>query len=468
MLASPVVVPLPGVGVDKLGHRLAQLEREAQAAAALVELTTHLALAATLDDACRQLAGEIQACTGVTTVAIGLLTRGRGNCRLKAVSGMPDFDVQGDLAARLQAALAECCLNKTLTSVPASCASEGLTIAAQVELGPTLRVPLCAGEKVVGAVLCMAAPERIADPELRHFLQAASEPLGAGLTMLERSVAPAWATRLSRWFTQGKLLRKRLIIPLAMALCLTLAVPLPYKVTCDCQVQPVVRRYVSAPYAGIFEKSLVKPGDMVHKDQVLAVLDGRELRWELAGLAADQQRAAKSRDMNMATGKAAAAQIDKLEMERLEHRRQLLLNRTEHLEIRSPVDGIVVSGDLERAEGAPLTVGQTLFEIAPLQRMIAELSILDDEIAHVGQGQEVKVAFDAYPDSRWPSTLDRIHPRSETRDEANVFIGEVPLENPVGALRPGMKGQATIVTPARSLAWILFHKPWERIAGWLW
>jgi hypothetical protein len=35
------------------------------------------------------------------------------------------------------------------------------------------------------------------------------------------------------------------------------------------------------------------------------------------------------------------------------------------------------------------------------------------------------------------------------------------LDNSDGWLRPGLKGTARIVTPRRSLAWILFHKPWD-------
>ena len=63
-------------------------------------------------------------------------------------------------------------------------------------------------------------------------------------------------------------------------------------------------------------------------------MDGREIRWELAGLTADQERARKSRDVNMAGGKTAAAQIDQLEADRQQVRARLLEERLEHLEVR--------------------------------------------------------------------------------------------------------------------------------------
>ena len=48
-----------------------------------------------------------------------------------------------------------------------------------------------------------------------------------------------------------------------------------------------------APFDGVFEKSLVRPGDVVNKNQKLAQMDGRELRMELAGVVADYHRARK-------------------------------------------------------------------------------------------------------------------------------------------------------------------------------
>ena len=39
-------------------------------------------------------------------------------------------------------------------------------------------------------------------------------------------------------------------------------VPVRYKVWCSCQVQPVVRRFVAAPYDGKLEKTFVEPGDV--------------------------------------------------------------------------------------------------------------------------------------------------------------------------------------------------------------
>ncbi len=291
--------------------------------------------------------------------------------------------------------------------------------------------------------------------------------VGTLLVLVRRSEQNTNVRHLVARLSMHSLPRSRMLWIALLTVAACLAFPMHYRISCDCVLEPVVRRYVAAPYDGIFEKSLVKPGTVVRRDQVLGRLDGREVRVEMAGLAADQSRAAKSRDVNIAAGKIAAAQIDKLEMERLDHKKRLLNRRLEHLEIKSPVDGIVISGDLQRSEGVPVSVGQVLYEVAPLDRMVAEVAIADADRSYAGENQSVSLKLDAFSASSWSGPLGRINPRAEVREDNNVFIGEVLLDNTDGTLRPGMKGKAKIMSDRHSLAWIILQKPWSKLLGWM-
>jgi multidrug efflux pump subunit AcrA (membrane-fusion protein) len=171
----------------------------------------------------------------------------------------------------------------------------------------------------------------------------------------------------------------------------------------------------------------------------------------------------------MAAHDVVASQLAKLEMEQLKADMDILKNRAENLEIKSPIDGIVISGDQERAEGAPLTVGQSLFEIAPLDKMIVEVAVPENEINYVEAGLDVTIRLDSFPRRTWTGTIRKVHPRAEIRDDENVFIAEVYLDNPGDLLRPGMNGRAKVISGRRPLAWNLFHKPWETMLtalGW--
>ena len=323
------------------------------------------------------------------------------------------------------------------------------------------------GNTPIGACTLFWSGEQVTRERQQRFVKAFTGPLAAVLEIASRGHERPWLRTLKQVLTEKVLRRRKLLLPLVAIAAAAMFLPIPYRLGCECQIQPVTRRVVAAPFAGTLEKSLVKPGDIVRRGEVLGRMDGREIRWELAGLIADQSRAAKSRDVNMAASKVAAAQIDALEMQRLEVKRRLLADRADHLDVKSPVDGVVISGDLKRAEGAPVAIGQSLYEIAPLNRMLAEVAIPDAEISYARPGQAVTISLDAFPGANWSAAVATIQPRSELHDNDNVFIAEVNLDNRELTLRPGMKGQAKIETDSHSLGWIVFHKPWSRVSGWL-
>ena len=154
-------------------------------------------------------------------------------------------------------------------------------------------------------------------------------------------------------------------------------------------------------------------------------------------------------------------------MKRLELKQQLLARRQQQLSVESPIDGIVLSGDLERSAGAQVKLGQTLFEIGPLESMVAEVAIADEDIARVSQDSSVTISFEAYPGAPSTAQISRIHPRSEVRQTENVFIAEVVLPNGDHALRPGMKGEAVIIGHRQTLFWTLVGRPWQRLCTWI-
>ena len=82
----------------------------------------------------------------------------------------------------------------------------------------------------------------------------------------------------------------------------------------------------------------------------------------------------------------AQAQIDLLEF------------KLGHVKITAPIDGVVLSGDLERARGVPVQRGQVLFELAPLDRMILEVAVPDADAARVQPGQEGEFSLQARPE----------------------------------------------------------------------
>lgn len=255
--------------------------------------------------------------------------------------------------------------------------------------------------------------------------------------------------------------KKLTLVLIGAALLLGVAsVPISYKLRPECWVEPLNVRFVVARFDGLLEDIYVEPGQHVETSEDLATLDGREIKLELSSLEADIGKASKVHDSHMAMGEVALAQMAMLERQRLVERQTLLTKRLKELQVESPVEGIVLSSDLRKQKGGPVSRGQVLFEIAPLETVVLELGIADENVSFLHEGLPVKVNFEAYPNRLWTGKIERIAPKSELRQGENKFIASFDLNNSEGLLQPGMHGQAVVTAERKSLAWVYFHKPW--------
>lgn len=119
--------------------------------------------------------------------------------------------------------------------------------------------------------------------------------------------------------------------------------------------------------------------------------------------------------------------------------------------IRSPIDGIVVSRDVDVGQtvAASLSAPQ-LFAIAnDLSRMQVEASVDEADIGQIESGQPATFTVDAYPDENFEGevTQVRLSPINVQNVVTYTVIIEVP--NPGHKLRPGMTATASILIDKR-------------------
>lgn len=449
------------------------LDREVAATAAIVDLVSRVQSAKDVTAAGQTLCDEATRHLGVLQMAVAMTRPGQSGCRLTAVSRGEGNVSPEKRDSFLEAALDECLLRGEVGIWPPPTGAARHSLATHKQLAlrwnaeAVVSVPLRThdGETVGAWVAIVRNTDQSASTT--GFMHAAAPLMGAALQTLQRGergrIARAWGH-----FTLAMRQRKGQLITLGCLLLVAgLCVPFPYSVRGGCEVHPVSLRYVAAPFDARLLHAAVEPGDEVIAGQVLARLDGEEIRWELSGATAEVDRAAKERDGHLAGKEINAAQVSRLEMARMNAKATVLRQRSEQLEIRSPVDGVIISGDLRKAEGAPLTTGQTLFEIAPLEEMVLEIGIPEEDIGHVVVGQSVEAVLNALSDRTWTGTIERIHPRAELVDQDYVFVAEVKFTNEFRLLRPGMKGRAKIETASHPLGWNLFHKAIDQMRFWI-
>lgn len=442
--------------------------------AAVVDLVDQLTGCPSLDSACRKLAEDLRQYARCDRVYVSVRTKGTENFAVKAVAGCNRAEFDTELRELVEAVCEEAALRGTQGVWPPQNQDRvGLCVHRRfvnmTRAKEIVSVPLEDSRGFSRGVCLLVFDTQVSLAETRLFLRVAAPVVGSALAVLQRAERGRLARRLASLSSKAWWKKRRFAAAIALACIGAMLLPVPHVVKCDCELQPVERRFVAAPFNGKLENAFVEPGDVVAKDDLLVQLDGRELRLEQAGLDADRERLQKKRDGALIERDFGTASVLKYEIDRIDAKLELLHSRFRELELRSPIAGLIVTGDLQRAQGMPVTRGQSLLEIAPLDQMLVEVAIPEADIRHTSAGMPVTVLFESDAGSVWTGTLARIHPRAENRDQSHVFIGEFALTNNHDVLRPGMHGQARLDAGQCSLGWRLFHRFWEHLrlmVGW--
>ena len=225
----------------------------------------------------------------------------------------------------------------------------------------------------------------------------------------------------------------------------------------DCAVQALNRAVVVPEISARIETILVHEGDHVTKGQELARLDTRRLKLDLDSTEEEKLRYAADADRVRATGDEAAAQVSLLEVKVLDQQAKKLQADIDSATLRSPIDGVVMTKDLELRAGEILQEGAAFAEIDDLTawQLLAEID--ERDIAAVEQAFQEKGALDLtyilYSQSAHVlhARLDshqQISASAYPRDKDNVFL--VTFDNPpippdiMKDIRPGLTGRAQI------------------------
>ena len=203
---------------------------------------------------------------------------------------------------------------------------------------------------------------------------------------------------------------------------------------------------VIAKVQGEVERLLVEEGDRVQAGQILAVLDGRQLRLEvaqaraeLAKLERDYHRQIELNARGLVAKGAFEGQLYDLETLRAKH--DLAELQLSYTEIRAPFAGVVAVRHIR--------LGQTVQPNAPLFRVTnpmplkAHVYIPERELKRLKAGQTAAVQVDAVPGKTFIARVSLVSPTVDT--QTATFKATVEVTDPSGELRPGMFARVSIV-----------------------
>lgn len=246
--------------------------------------------------------------------------------------------------------------------------------------------------------------------------------------------------------------------------------PVPDRVTATVVIEGRTRHVVAAPFNGFVAAALVRPGERVQADQVLARLDDRELRLEAARYRSARDQAGAKLRQGMAERDATAVALAGAEVRQAEAQLALVDTRLARVEVRAPIAGFIVSGDWQQQIGAPIENGRAMFEVASLDDYRVVLHVPDRDITRVQPGQPGVLRLTGQPHLTHDFVVRRITAIASVEDGTNGFRVEAAWQGPVPSLTPGMQGVGKVSAGESSLLnqWTRPLRDWLRLKLWSW
>jgi multidrug resistance efflux pump len=297
------------------------------------------------------------------------------------------------------------------------------------------------------------------------------------------------------WRTLGKgtrLFRGRTLPKTLAAIAATLALvaflcfyPADFKLEGDGRLRPTVRQNVWADVDGEVQDVLVEHDEPVKKGQLLVVQRSRDLEKEMASLEGQLQK-------DLADMSATRAELDyddelteveksqkeahinqlRASVDSLKRQLELLTNKQEMLKVRSPIDGRVVTWNVEeRLLGRPVNRGENLLEVAdPTSDWELEVMMPESRMGHVAKawkesGGKLPVTFflALNPKEKLEGQVQEIHRSAEVRGEegntvlVRVSFNQARLREVVADPKIGATATAAVHCGQRAIGYVWLH-----------
>jgi putative peptide zinc metalloprotease protein len=263
----------------------------------------------------------------------------------------------------------------------------------------------------------------------------------------------------------------------AAALLLVLAIPwTPWSIDTDVVLLPWTEARIEAPEDGTVTEVLVREGDAVNRDAVIAMLASPEVESGLREAEVAHEgllkQASRSRQAADAGGvyhseqRAAAAESAVRSEE----------ERNRRLSLRSPISGVVLTHRVQDAEGRFVRTGEVLAVIGENRKLKAEIPVTERLLSYLHRGTPVRLQLRSRPGHVLEGRIVQIAPAAETlpvtangtpttirpAERPERFIAITEFDNAGSKSLPGMTGNAKIVLGRKSYLW----RTWRVLRHW--
>ncbi len=266
--------------------------------------------------------------------------------------------------------------------------------------------------------------------------------------------------------------RRTMIMVLAVAAVIFLAAfPLRMRVQGDAVVGPAHRAMIQPEVEGVLTRIYVREGQHVQRGQVLASMEDWQYRSALAEAQSKYETSLLHMNRALAGNDGSEAGIQRVQADYWKSevsRAQELLDKTS---LRSPIDGVVATPQVENLVGRRLQYGDSFAEVVDESQAVVDVAIDDVDAGLLKAGDPAAIKLNSYPTRTFEGNVSVVSPKGELQGDLRVFFARVTLPNPDGLIHSGMGGQGKVRVGWYASGYVLFRRPaiwiYSRLWNWL-
>ena len=221
-------------------------------------------------------------------------------------------------------------------------------------------------------------------------------------------------------------------------------------------LSPVNSVDVSSRINGRIIEVRVLENEMVKANQVIIILDARQLEAQVAQAGAKLENATAIYQRTQTLAGIGAFSLQQLDTDRSNYEVAKaayddIATSLDDAIIRAPIDGMVI--------GKPIPAGQTvapgisnpmvLLTVADMSKMQIQALVDESDIGQIKLGEQVVFTVDAYPEKRFTGVVTIISNKANITQNVVYYTTYIDVSSPEGLLKPTMTARVSITIGER-------------------
>ena len=257
---------------------------------------------------------------------------------------------------------------------------------------------------------------------------------------------------------------------IAAGILLLIFCPLPLRISGVAVVAPQSVVTLAAPVEGTIANVYAREGQHVSRGDLLATMDDWSWRNQLTAAQAKYEAAMLAMQGDLARNSPQAGE-ERTQADYLRAEMERTRLRIANAQLRSPIDGVVMTPDLQNAVGEHLDAGATFAQVLNLASARINIAVDQADANLVKAGQTAAIKLSSFPAQTLHGQVFGISPEAQPNADGRFFYAHVLLPNGSAQLRTGMDGRAKIFAGYRPAGYVLLRGPalwlWEKLWDWI-